>query len=170
MSMKKLLIATLLPVLVLLLNYVLLSVPANSALNKDARNVGLHTWIHYEYFINPSTLVIDLRDVDSDKSTVDVFRALFQVAEEFEGRNFSKVYLSSKGTKKFYIQGAYFAELGSSYSYQNPMYLLRTFPENTYSTNGTKAFSTWTGGVLGVLGKQMDDVNELAQNWFIEDL
>ena len=168
--MKKFLIATLLLVFVLLLNYVSLSMPANSALNEDARNAGIHTWIHYEYFINPSTLVIDLRDVDSDKSTVDVFRGLFQIAEEFEGRDFSKVYLSSKGTKKFYIQGAYFEELGSSYSYQNPMYLLRTFPENTFSTNGTKAFSTWTGGVLGVMGKQMDDLNELAQDWFIEDL
>ena len=50
------------------------------------------------------------------------------------------------------------------------MYLLRTFPENTFSTNGTKAFPTWTGGVLGVMGKQMDDLNELAQDWFIEDL
>ena len=168
--MKKLLIVTLLPVLALLLNYVSLIMPANSALNEDARNSGVHTWIHYEYFINPSTLVIDLRDVDSDKSTADVFRALFQIAEEFEGRDFSKVYLSSKGTKKFYIQGAYFEELGSSYSFQNPMYLLRTFPENTFSTNGTKAFSTWTGGALGVMGKQMDDLNELAQDWFMEDL
>ena len=168
--MKKLLIATLLPVLVLLLNYFSLSMPANSALNEDARNAGVHTWIHYEYFINPSTLVIDLRDVDSDKSTADVFRALFQIAEEFEGRDFSKVYLSSKGTKKFYIQGAYFEELGSSYSYQNPIYLLRTFPENTFLLDGTKAYSTWTGGVLGVMNKQMEDLNELAQDWFMEDL
>ena len=168
--MKKLLIATLLPVLVLLLNYVSLSMPANSALNEDARNAGVHTWIHYEYFINPSTLVIDLRDVDSDKSTADVFRALFQIAEEFEGRDFSKVYLSSKGTKKFYIQGAYFEELGSSYSYQNPIYLLRTFPENTFLLDGTKAYSTRTGGALGVMNKQMEDLNELAQDWFMEDL
>ena len=168
--MKKLFIATLLPVFVLIFNYVSLSAPANSALNEDVRNTSVHTWIHYDYFINPSTLVIDLRDVGLDKSTVDIFRVLFQIAEEFAGRDFSKVYLSSKGTKKFYIQGAYFEELGSSYSYQNPMYLLRTFPENTFSLNGTKAFSTWTGGALGVMGKQMDDLNELAQAWFLEDL
>tara|TARA_B100000927_G_scaffold47009_1_gene34213 strand:+ start:290 stop:796 length:507 start_codon:yes stop_codon:yes gene_type:complete len=168
--MKKLIIATLLPILILLLNYVSLSMPANLALNEDTRNAGVHTWIHYEYFINPSTLVIDLRNVDADKSSVDVFRVLFQIAEEFEGRDFSKVYLSSKGKKKFYIQGAYFEELGSSYSYQNPMYLLRTFPENTFSINGTKAFSTWTGGAFGVFGNQMDDLNELALDWFIEDL
>ena len=168
--MKKLLMATLLPVFVLLLNYVSLSMPANSALNEDARNAGIHTWIHYEYFINPSTLVIDLRDVDLDKSTADVFRVLFLVAEKFEGRDFSKVYLSSKGTKKFYLQGDYFEELGSSYSYQNPLYLLRTFPENTFSTNGTKAFPTWTGGMLGVANKQMNDLNDLAQDWFWEDL
>ena len=144
--------------------------PANSVLNEDSRNAGVDTWIHYEYFINPGTLVIDLRDVDLDKSTTDVFRVLFKIAEKFEGRNFNKVYLSSKGTKKFYIQGAYFEELGTSYSYQNPIYLLRTFPENTFLLDGTKAYSTWTGGALGVMNKQMEDLNELAQDWFMEDL
>jgi hypothetical protein len=50
------------------------------------------------------------------------------------------------------------------------MYMLRTFPENVYSLNGNIAYSEWTGGILGVTSRQMEDLNDLANKWFIEDL
>lgn len=167
--MKKFFIITTLPVCILLINYSLLSIPSNSAISGDSRNDGVDIWVHYDYFINPGTLVFDLRSVGGDKSTADVFRVLFQVAEKFQGKRFDKVILSSKGKRKFYIEGSYFKEIGSSFSYQNPMYLLRTFPENTFLLNNTKAYATWTGGALGVMGKQMEDLNELAKDWFMAD-
>jgi hypothetical protein len=168
--MKKLIIVILAAlVFVPALNYFSLGMPANSVTSADSRNTGVDAWFYYEYFLNPNSVVIDLRNVESDKSTADVFRVLFQIAEKFEERKFNKVYLASKGSKKFYIDGDYFEELGSSFSYQNPVYLLRTFPENTYLLDGNKAYSTWTGGIIGVTGRQMDDLNNLAQNWFVED-
>ena len=167
--MKKFFIITIPPVCILLINYSLLSIPSNSAISGDSRNDGVDIWVHYEYFINPGTLVFDLRSVGGDKSTADVFRVLFQVAEKFQGKRFDKVILSSKGKRKFYIEGSYFKEIGSSFSYQNPMYLLRTFPENTFLLNNTKAYATWTGGALGVMGKQMEDLNELAKYWVMAD-
>lgn len=167
--MKKFLIITILPVCILFINYSLLSIPSHSVISGDGRNDGVDIWVHYEYFINPGTLVFDLRSVGGDKSTADVFRVLFQVAEKFQGKRFDKVILSSKGKRKFYIEGSYFKEIGSSFSYQNPMYLLRTFPENTFLLNDTKAYSTWTGGALGVTLKQMEDLNELAKDWVMAD-
>ena len=47
---------------------------------------------------------------------------------------------------------------------------MRTFPENVYRPDGARAFDSWTGGVLGVLGKQMEDFNEFHKQWYIEDL
>jgi hypothetical protein len=167
--MKKFLIIIILPVCILLINYSLVTIPSNSVISGDGRNDGVNIWVHYEYFINPGTLVFDLRSVRGDKSTVDVFRVLFQVAEKLQEKRFDKVILSSKGNRKFYIEGSYFKEIGSSFSYQNPMYLLRTFPENTFLMNGTKAYSTWTGGFIGVMGEQMKDLNELAKDWFLAD-
>ena len=168
--MKKALAIIAAPLFILILNYFLLGIPSNSAIDEDTRNKGINTWVHYEFFVNPQSLVIDLRKVDMDKSTADVFRVLFQVAEKFQDKNFTKVILTSKGKKKFYIQGDYFKEIGSEYTYQNPVYLLRTFPENTYMLGGTKAYSTWTGGVLGVMKEQMEDLDDLAYKWFKEDL
>ncbi|MAV75759.1 MAG: hypothetical protein CL691_03980 [Cellvibrionales bacterium] len=168
--MKKIVIFVLATVVcVAAVNYFSLGMPANSATNVDHRNAGIETWVYYEYFLNPNSVVVDLRNVESDKSTADVFRVLFQIAEEFEERKFNKVYLATKGVKKFYIEGNYFKELGSSFSYQNPVYLLRNFPENAYLLDGSKAYSTWTGGVIGVVGRQMEDLNDLSRTWFIGD-
>ena len=60
--------------------------------------------------------------------------------------------------------------LGQEYEKQNPVYTMRTFPENVYGVDGTQAFGSWTGGLLGVLGKQMGDFSELHKQWYIADL
>lgn len=143
---------------------------AISSTIENSRNHGLDLSVYCENFLYPKIVVVDVIDVGLDKSTADVFRMLFLIAENLEGKKFDKVYLASKGTKKFFIDGKYFKDLGSSFSYQNPVYLLRTFPENTYLLDGKKAFPTWTGGAIGVVGKQMEDLNSLARDWFIEDL
>jgi hypothetical protein len=151
------------------LNYFLLVMPSNSVLGKDIRNKGIKIYPHYDFYLNPKTLVINIKNIDQDKSTADVFRTFYQIAEEFKNKEFEKVYLAHKGKKKFFITGIYFKDIGSSYSYQNPIYMLRTFPENTYNLNGNIAYSEWTGGILGVSTRQMEDLNDLATKWFFED-
>lgn len=169
--MKKLIgILTVTSITILSLNYFLLLMPANSVLSKDIRNKGIKIFPHYDFYLNPKTLVINIKNIDQDKSTADVFRTFYLIAEEFKDKEFNRVYLAHKGEKKFFITGTYFKDIGSSYSYQNPVYMLRTFPENTYSLSGNIAYSEWTGGILGVTSRQMEDLNDLANKWFIEDL
>ena len=38
-------------------------------------------------------------------------------------------------------------------------------PEQLYLPDGTAAFGSWTGGWLGVLGRQIEDVNTFGQAW-----
>jgi hypothetical protein len=52
------------------------------------------------------------------------------------------------------MKGSYFAELGREFSTQNPVYTLRTMPENMFLLDGHPAFETWTGGLLAVLGQR----------------
>ena len=47
---------------------------------------------------------------------------------------------------------------------------MRTFPENVYALDGAKAFPSWTGGLIGVTGKQMEDFAEFHKQWYIYDL
>jgi hypothetical protein len=42
-------------------------------------------------------------------------------------------------------------------------------PEHVYALDGTPAFGTWTGGWLGVMGKQLDDSNEFHKQWWVNE-
>jgi hypothetical protein len=64
------------------------------------------------------------------------------------------------------MKGEDFKSIGSEFAAgQNPVYLIRTLPEKLYHPNGDAAFPHWEGGLLGVVGKQMDDVNAMARRW-----
>ncbi len=64
------------------------------------------------------------------------------------------------------MRGEDFQEIGREYKAgQNPVYLTRTLPEKLFLPDGSSAFGTWTGGLLGVAAQQMDDVNEAARTW-----
>ncbi len=85
-------------------------------------------------------------------------------------KEFETVNLKCKDKTKFVLKGDYFRRLGKEYDFQNPVYTMRTFPENVYTLDGEKAFPSWTGGLIGVTGKQMEDFAEFHQQWYIDDL
>jgi hypothetical protein len=155
---------------VYLANYILLQKPFHNVINSDSRNDGINFTIHYGYYIYPSDLVIDVKKIDGDKSALDVFRVFLQYSKEINSRTFNEIKLSSKGKTKFILTGKYFKTLGEEYGIQNPAYTIRTFPENLYRPDGQQAFESWTGGWIGVLGKQMNDANEFHKQWYIEDM
>ncbi|GGH04224.1 hypothetical protein [Mucilaginibacter phyllosphaerae] len=78
--------------------------------------------------------------------------------------------LEYKGKPKFKLPGKYFHKLGIEYKQQNPMYTLRTFPENVMNLDETKAFGSVTGGLFGVLKAQMDQFSDFTKSWYLNDL
>ncbi len=149
------------------LNYLLVGQPVAHKLDADPRNSGYSLSAHYRYYLDPTTLVLDLRDVES-AAPVDLFRAVFQSADALHaaGRRFDRVILARSGKPVFIIQGKEFSSLGEEFAAgQNPVYLIRTLPEKLYRPSGEAAFGRWSGGWLGVLGKQMGDATEAAGQW-----
>lgn len=112
-------------------------------------------------------LVIDLRHVGELAAPVDVMRVLFQSADALRNSQFKRVVLAYKGQDKFYLEGSFFQTLGREYETQNPAYSLRTFPENVKRLDGTPAYGTWTGGWLGVMSKQMEDLAKFGKDWYM---
>jgi len=157
-------------VAIYLVNYITLQKPLSDVINSDPRNEGITLSSHYSYYVYPSELVLDIKDVAGDKSAADVFRVLLQYAEKLEKISFNRVILASKGNTKFLLEGGYFKKLGEEYGTQNPVFTMRTFPENIYKPDGQRAFGSWTGGMLGVLEKQMEDFAEFHKQWYIEDI
>ena len=152
------------------LNYLMLQRPLTKIIDSDYRNAGIDLSAHYGNYISPSILVINVNQIDPNKSPMDVFRVFLQFAEKLSDKDFDSVELSSKGTLKFTLKGRYFSQLGAQYSGQNPVYTIRTFPENVYKPDGQRAFNSWSGGLIGVVGKQMQDFSNFSEEWYINDM
>jgi len=141
-----------------------------TVLKNWAADGQVQVWGYHRYLVVPDTVVFDLRSVSMESRALDVDRVLLRFAETQQGRRFETVILAYQGKPKFLLKGQYFQEVGRDFADQNPIYVLRTLPENVFKTDGSPAFGTWTGGLLGVLGKQMEDLNEFHQQWFLDDL
>ena len=98
-----------------------------------------------------------------------MFRVLWQYAEKMKDRDFDQVQLVYLGKVKFLLKGADFGRFGQEYSYENPVYAIRTFPEKLLNQDGTHSFSTRTGGILEVIGKQMEDFTEFHDRWYASE-
>ena len=151
-------------------NYFSLYRPVTQSLSSDPRNEGVDVYVHYRWYINPNALVFDLRSFSQNNSSVDVTRNLLQTANALEKKSFDQVFLAYKGKPKFMLEGKYFKNVGEEYEFQNPVYTLRTLPENVLELDGTPAFGSWTGGWLGIMSKQMEDLGKFHKRWFLSDL
>lgn len=139
----------------------------DTVLRSDPRNSGILVSVGARD--GGSTLVYNLTSVAPTNSMSDVFRVFLQFASAERDRDFKSVELSTRSRPKFLITGNYFKQLGQEYGTQNPIYTIRTFPENLSKMDGSRAFPTWTGGWLGVSSKQMTDFNEFHQQWWLMD-
>lgn len=141
---------------------------AAASLAEDPRNKGIDVVIHHRWGILPNTAVVDLVSVDGRRSIADVRRVLLQIAGNLKDDKFETVYLSWRGRSRFMMDGTYFQILGREHGYQNPMYTIRTMPENLMRPSGDRAFNQWSGGLFGVVGKQMEDFSAFHKEWWLE--
>lgn len=155
---------------VLLWNQTMLQSPLNRVLDDDPRNEGVQAKAHYGAYVKHGELVFDLQTVGGDKAPVDIFRVLLQFSATLQDQRFDRVILAHRGTNKFQLDGTYFQQLGQEYSTQNPAFTMRTFPEHVSHLDGSPAFSQWSGGLLGVMGKQMEDFYDFHRQWYIDDI
>ena len=150
------------------------SVPTTSAVERaiksDARNDGIKVSAYYRDAFSKSVVVFDIQDISGSKSRLDIFRLLLNFADEIQGELCESVDLAFRGKTKFKVEGIYFRQLGREQGVQNPAYTIRTFPENLKSLSGGRAYPEWTGGMLGVLNKQMEDFNDFHDKWYLDDL
>lgn len=143
--------------------------PLQRVLTSDERNQVVRAQAHFGHWIDPNTLVFDLAAVSPNVTRMDVFRAFLQYAEAMKDRHFTKVILAANGTSKFTLDGNYFQTLGKEYGTQNPIYTIRTFPIHLVAMDGSKPFSEYEGGILGVLQKEMEQFTEFSDQWYVRD-
>lgn len=139
--------------------------PCASELSKDGRNSGARLHVYRSWLVSPTDITIDIVSIDA-ASTADLTRQLFQIATALQGRKFSNVTLARAGKPVFLLNGEHFSIIGEEFAAgQNPVYLIRTLPEQLALPNGQQAFGSWEGGWLGVSLQQMKDVNDFGKSW-----
>lgn len=152
------------------LNWALIQRPVSTRLATDPRNAKVTTYAYARWGIDPTTLVFDIHAINGEASMTDVSRVLLQAASALKDTAFQRVHLAYRGEARFMLEGAYFQRLGREYGTENPLYTIRTMPENVYSIEGARVFDTWTGGVLGVMGKQLEEVNQFHRRWYMDSM
>lgn len=146
-------------------NWLSVGGPVSSALDEDARNSGLEISARHAYYVMPSTLVLDLHSADA-ASPADLGRAFFQAAATLEERSFARIVFAHRRGFVFQMEGDDFQKIGRQFaSGENPMYLIRKLPSKLYERDGTSAYGSWSGGLLGVFGKEMEDYNDAMTRW-----
>jgi hypothetical protein len=148
-------------------NAVLVNRPVAEALAADSRNRTYDITAHYGRYLNPNSLVLDLRSV-ADASPADLMRGLFTSAEALhqKGRSFRTIALARSGSPVFLMDGTAFDDIGSDYARgENPLYLIRTLPPKLARPDGTRAFGEWEGGALGVMAHEMEDASQAMSAW-----
>ena len=145
--------------------YVTLKAPLARALRSDSRNLGIEATTYYRYNLPGGSIVLNIDDVGSDTKNADIMRVLLQFAKTQQDTEHDWVILSCRGAERFKVKGSHFRTMGIEYGSQNPMYTMRTLPENIYRLNGTRAYPVWEGGALGVMAEQMKNFSEFTTEW-----
>jgi hypothetical protein len=120
-------------------NLILLQEPVNDVLKSNSAFRGMEVSAHYEYYIVPGVVVYDLKTLSFRQTPIDVHTALLEFAKKVKDKRYSRVDLSYKGTTKFSIDGASFAQLGEQYAKRNFDYVLYSFPRLFRNSAGVAA-------------------------------
>lgn len=137
------------------------TVPASSDLSEDGRASGYSMVVYRTWLVHPTDITVDLRDV-STAARIDLFRGLRLAAEGLGDREFGQVTLARGGKPVFVMSGDDFAAYGR---YGTSLAAVQSLPEQMHLPSGEQAFGEWTGGWLGVMGRQLEDVNVMAEEW-----
>lgn len=166
----KIIFVTILAIGIYGFNNINLQSKINDVIKSDQRNQGIVVSVYSKVQNNKLILIYDLQKLSGENSMADVFRVFLQFSEKVKSENFDLIELSFRGKTKFKISGYYFKKLGNEYSFQNPVYTARIFPENLLLPNGSRAYTEWKGGLLGVAKKQIEDCNDFHKKWYLDEL
>lgn len=142
------------------------TLPVMNALSEED---GASTFAYRRWLVSPSQIAYDIWSVDGTQSMASIDRRLFKAAEALKDRSYSNVVLAYRGEAKFNMERPYFKKIGQTRLTENPIYTMRTMQEHLSNPDGSPAFQTWSGGWLGVLGKQIEDHNQFHRKWWVND-
>jgi len=122
--------------------------------------------VSYSGLIGTEVVIFDLRDGGSAGARrIDPVHLLMQFSGKLDLYAVDRILLARNGTKRFYIAGSDMRRLAQSYAGGGRIWAFNNLPARVRRMDGTQAFDEWTGGWLGVLQKQAEDLNRFITDW-----
>jgi hypothetical protein len=121
---------------------------------------------YYEKAFSSDVVVFDLKEEASDTARrIDPVHLLMQFSAKVDLYSIKRIVLAQEGQRIFYIDSSDLRQLANSYDGGGRVWAFNHLPERVCTMSGQKPYGTWTGGWLGVLGEQAEDLNDLIERW-----
>jgi hypothetical protein len=122
--------------------------------------------VSYSDLFSTDTILFDLRDgASSGARRIDPVHLLMQFADKLDLSTVQRVVLARNGQSRFYVAGSDLQRLAESYAGGGRVWAFNNLPASVRRMDGTRAFDEWTGGWLGVLKQQTEDLNSFITEW-----
>jgi hypothetical protein len=137
-----------------------------SKLDQCASNGVVSVRVSYSGLVGTDTVVFDLRDGNSAGARrIDPVHLLMQFADKLDLYSIRRVVLARNGQHRFYIHAMDLKPLADSYAADGQLWAFNNLPASVRRMDGSRAFEEWSGGWLGVLKEQTEDVNDFITEW-----
>lgn len=115
-------------------------------------------------------ITLDIPELAGSESNVEMFRLVLHVADRLEedGAGSTRLRLASFGEDRVIVPAEETRRLGAAFPDENPMYLVRTFPQHVKDLEGESLFPERHGALLAVTPRQMEDFNQFARLWITD--
>jgi hypothetical protein len=153
-------------VLVLLIYVFARGADLRDKLSRCESNGVVEARVSYAGLFGTDTVVFDLRDGGSSGARrIDPVHLLMQFSSKLNLYSVDRVVLARNGDRRFYITSNNLRPLADSYKGGGRSWAFNNLPANVRRMDGTRAYNEWTGGWLGVLQKQSEDLNRFITAW-----
>lgn len=110
-------------------------------------------------------IVFDVWSLDGDSRLIDPLHLLMQFGHTIKDSSIDHLSIASGGKEVYRLEKSDLDELAREYDSGARIWAFSHWPERLRTPSGERAFESWSGGFLGVMEGQMNDLNEGLSTW-----
>lgn len=110
-------------------------------------------------------IVFDVRACKGDSRLIDPLHLLMQFGYKIKDTPIAYLSIASGGEEVYRLEKSDLDELARQYELGARIWAFDHWPERLKKPTGERAFESWSGGLLGVMKGQMEDLNEALRAW-----
>ena len=122
--------------------------------------------VYYDGMFGSDVVVFDLKDGGLYSARrIDPVHLFLQFASKLDQDSVRRVILARSGRHVFFLYTSDLRRLADSYDGGGRVWAFNHLPESCHTMSGLRAYGEWSGGWLGVLQKQTEDLNDFIETW-----